>query len=161
MLKVVWNSLIPHSYYVYRLVYKKSGSCEDLTEYDIAAKQRKQDIKARKINPYEPRKLLKGELPPHKPEPPCKIMDFILLLLRVVYIYCLISYCIAIVRKYNSHMIFFSMKNIMRIKLGYFYWVVKLTCKCFLTGYFHFYIFSHRSIICTISTTCWKVYYTF
>lgn len=58
------------------MIYKKSGSCEDLTEYDIAAKQRKQDIKARKINPYEPRKLLKGELPPHKPEPPCKIVDF-------------------------------------------------------------------------------------
>lgn len=57
---------------VYRLLHKKSDSCEDLTELDVATKQRQNDIKARRINPYEPRKLLKGEQHPPKPEAPRK-----------------------------------------------------------------------------------------
>ncbi|XP_071127902.1 uncharacterized protein [Mytilus edulis] len=54
---------------IYRLVFKKSDSFEDLSELEQASQQRDDDIKCRRINPYEPRKLLKGEIPPTKPEP--------------------------------------------------------------------------------------------
>ncbi|CAG2247704.1 Tetratricopeptide repeat protein 6 [Mytilus edulis] len=54
---------------IYRLVFKKSDSYEDLSELEQASQQRDDDIKCRRINPYEPRKLLKGEIPPTKPEP--------------------------------------------------------------------------------------------
>lgn len=51
------------------MVFKKSDSYEDLSELEQASKQRDDDIKSRRIDPYEPRKLLKGEIPPTKPEP--------------------------------------------------------------------------------------------
>lgn len=47
--------------YSYRLLYHKSTSMEDLTEFVKAAKQREDDIKDGKIYPYEKRKLLKEE----------------------------------------------------------------------------------------------------
>ncbi|XP_052720831.1 uncharacterized protein LOC128192291 isoform X6 [Crassostrea angulata] len=46
---------------IYRLLYHKSTSMEDLTEFVKAAKQREDDIKDGKIYPYEKRKLLKEE----------------------------------------------------------------------------------------------------
>lgn len=45
----------------YRLLYHKSTSMEDLTDFVKAAKQREDDIKDGKIYPYEKRKLLKEE----------------------------------------------------------------------------------------------------
>lgn len=47
--------------YFYRLLYHKSTSMEDLTDFVKAAKQREDDIKDGKIYPYEKRKLLKEE----------------------------------------------------------------------------------------------------